>query len=288
MTIRKFIPPIHVYTLLMIFMIISFLSGTFMVLSIILAIVLFHDLGHFLFARLFHWRIHSIMLWVFGGVMKTEEHGNKPIHEDALVTIAGPLQHIIIYVGLFVLSTNAVLPELVYALILYYNTTILLFNLLPIWPLDGGNFLFICLSAMLPYRKPYHSIMIISMCRILALLCAQLFVYPFTFSTFLIMIFIFMENRTEWKQRFYVFIRFLLNRYQGKTSIYKIEPIKVSHDSSMMDVFSQFKRDKKHSISVVYSAHKSKQIDETDCLRGYFYEQQYNKTIGQYIERHPE
>src|SRR5690625_6878376 len=80
-----------------------------MELSIILAIVLFHELGHFLFARLFHWRIHSIMLWVFGGVMKTEEHGNKPIHEDALVTIAGPLQHIIIYVGLFVLSTNNVL-----------------------------------------------------------------------------------------------------------------------------------------------------------------------------------
>src|SRR5690625_7588673 len=97
MTIRKFIPPIHVHPLLMIFMIISFLTGTFMELSIILAIVLFHELGHFLFARLFHWRIHSIMLWVFGGVMKTEEHGNKPIHEDALVTIAGPLQHIIIY-----------------------------------------------------------------------------------------------------------------------------------------------------------------------------------------------
>ncbi|HLS61567.1 MAG TPA: M50 family metallopeptidase [Virgibacillus sp.] len=288
MTIRKFIPPIHVHPLLMIFMIISFLTGTFMELSIILAIVLFHELGHFLFARLFHWRIHSIMLWVFGGVMKTEEHGNKPIHEDALVTIAGPLQHIIIYVGLFVLSTNNVLPESVYDLVLYYNTTILIFNLLPIWPLDGGKFLFICLSAMLPYRKAYHSIMIISMCTSLALLCTQLFVYPFTLSTFLIMIFIFMENRTEWKQRFYVFIRFLLNRYQGKNSIYKIEPIKVSHDSSMMDVFSQFKRDRKHSISVVYSADKSKQIDETDCLRGYFYEQQYNKTIGQYIERHPE
>ena len=288
MTIRKFIPPIHVHPLLMIFMIISFLTGTFMELAIILAIVLFHELGHFLFARLFHWRIHSIMLWVFGGVMKTEEHGTKPIHEDALVTIAGPMQHVIIYVGLFVLSTTFVLPESVYGLILYYNTTILIFNLLPIWPLDGGKFLFICLSAILPYRKAYHSIIIISMCTSIALLCIQLFVYPFTLSTFLIMVFIFMENRTEWKQRFYVFIRFLLNRYQGKNHVYKVEPIKVSHDTSMIHVFSQFKRAKKHSISVIYSAHKSKQIDETDCLHGYFYEQQYNKTIGQYIERHPE
>src|SRR5690625_926455 len=143
MTIRKFIPPIHVHPLLMIFMIISFLTGTFMELAIILAIVLFHELGHFLFARLFHWRIHSIMLWVSGGVMKTEEHGNKPIHEDALVTIAGPMQHVIIYVGLFVLSTTFVLPESVYGLILYYNMTILIFFLLPLWSLDGVKFFMI-------------------------------------------------------------------------------------------------------------------------------------------------
>src|SRR5690625_7669936 len=92
MTIRKFIPPIHVHPLLMIFMIISFLTGTFMELAIILAIVLVHELRHFLFPRLFHWRIHSIMLWVFGVVMKTEEHGNKPIHEDATVETGGPMQ----------------------------------------------------------------------------------------------------------------------------------------------------------------------------------------------------
>src|SRR5690625_6027208 len=100
MTIRKFIPPIHVHPLLMIFMIISFLTGTFMELAIILAIVLFHELGHFLFERLFHLRIHSIMLWIFVGVMKTEEHGNIPIHEDDLVTISDPMLHVIIYVGL--------------------------------------------------------------------------------------------------------------------------------------------------------------------------------------------
>lgn len=288
MTIRKFIPPIHVHPLLMVFIIISFLTGTFTELAIILSIVLFHELGHFLFARLFHWRIHSIMLWVFGGVMKTEEHGNKPIYEDAIVTIAGPLQHVIIYVGLFAMSTHSIVSGSVYDLILYYNTAILIFNLLPIWPLDGGKFLFICLSAILPYRKAYHSIIIISMCTSLALLFAQLFIYPFTLSTFLIMIFIFMENRTEWKQRFYVFIRFLLNRYYSNSHVYKIEPIKVSHDSSMIHVLSQLKRDKKHLITVEFSEGRRKRIDESDCLRGYFYEQQYNKTIGQYIDRHLE
>src|SRR5699024_12020095 len=94
MTTSRILPPIHIHPILIIFIIISFVTGTFLQLFIILSIVLFHELGHYGAAKFFKWRIKGIMLWIFGGVMDTDEHGNKPFHEDIIVTIAGPLQHL--------------------------------------------------------------------------------------------------------------------------------------------------------------------------------------------------
>lgn len=256
-----------------------------MELSIILSIVLFHELGHYTMARIFNWRVQSIMLWVFGGVMTTEEHGNKSILEEALVTIAGPFQHVFVYIGLFFLSTGSLLTPSLLELIFYYNTVILLFNLLPIWPLDGGKLLFICLSALLPYRKAYHFIIMFSMITSIVLVISSLFFIPFTLSIFLIMAFLFMENRTEWKQRYYVFMRFLLRLYEGNGPVNGVQSILVSHQQSLMDVFYQFRREKKHSIYITFPDKARKSIDESDCLRSFFYEKQYNQMIGQVVNK---
>src|SRR5690625_671379 len=285
MIFHKYIPTIHFHPILLIFIIISFLTGTFMELSIILLIVLIHELGHFFMAVFLKWRVDSIMLWVFGGVMKTEEHGNSSLSKEALVIIAGPVQNLMIYLGLYFLSTYSIFPSSVLDLVFYYNTAILLFNLLPIWPLDGGKLLFVFLSSYLPYRKAYHSVIIFSMIISLVFLLLQLFVFPFTLSAFCLMIFLFMENRTEWKQRFFVFIRFLLSRYEGNSYVKKVQPITVSHQNSLMDVFSQFKKGKKHPVYIYYPNHERKFIDESDCLRSYFHDQQYNKTIGEVADK---
>lgn len=268
----------------MVFIAIAFITGTFMELSIILTIVFIHELGHYFMALVFKWRIRGIMLWVFGGVMDTDEHGNRPTHEEVLVTIAGPFQHIIIYIIVFFVSAGELLPSSVLELIIYYNTAIFVFNLLPIFPLDGGKLLFLCLSSMLPYRKAYHSVIIFSIVLSLLLLLLQFLILPFTLSAFLLMIFLCMENRTEWKHRYYVFIRFLLNRYEGNTTVTGVRPIVVSSQSSLMHVFARFKREKKHPIYIIFPGNVRKSVDENDCLRSYFHDKQYNKTIGELVE----
>src|SRR5699024_1160880 len=252
-----------------------------MELAIILSIIFIHELGHYTMAQILQWRIRRIMLWVFGGVMDTDEHGNKPIYEEVLVTIAGPFQHIIIFFIVFLFTTGDILPTSILHLIVYYNTAILLFNLLPIWPLDGGRLFFLYLSSFLPYRKAYHAIIIFSISLSLLIIILQFIFLPFTLSAFLLMIFLCMENRTEWKYRYYVFIRFLLNRYEGKSTVKGIQPITVSSENSLMNVFYLFRREKKHPIYIMFSNRKRIAIDENDCLRSYFYENQYNKKIGE-------
>lgn len=281
MTFRSYLSKIHIHPILLIFIGISFLTGTFMELSIILSIILLHETGHYLMAKRFSWRVDKIMLWVFGGVMDTDEHGNRPIHEEALVTIAGPFQHIFIYIFVYIFSNTELLSSTVLELILFYNTVILIFNLLPIWPLDGGKLLFLGLSAILPYKKAYQLIIIFSMVVSLFLLLLQLFLFPFTLSAFFIMIFILMENRSEWKKRYYVFIRFLLKRYEGNSSVKVIQPVNVRSENTLMEVFSAFMRDKKHSIYINYPDHKRISMDEADCLRSFFHDKHYNKSLGE-------
>lgn len=277
---RKYFPPIHIHPILLIFIVISFLTGTFVELIIILSIVLIHELGHYVMSQFFHWRVESIMLWVFGGVMKTDEHGNKSIYEETFVTIAGPLQHVLIYGILFIFSAGHVFPASLIKLMYHYNTIILIFNLLPIWPLDGGKLLFIGLSTRLPYRKAYEVSLITSMILSILILTLFLLLYPFTLSAFLMMLFLFMESYQDWKRRQYVFIRFLLNRYQGNHIVKAVYPLSVLSTSTLMEVFSLFKRERKHPLYVTYPNNERKQLDESDCLRRYFYEKKYDESIG--------
>jgi stage IV sporulation protein FB len=279
--IKNNLKKVHIHPILIVFILISFLTGTFIELTIILSIVFIHEFGHFMMASFFKWRISRVMLWAFGGVMDTDEHGNRPILEEALVLIAGPFQHLVIYFGVFIISAVHLFPSSVVELIFYYNTIILLFNLLPIWPLDGGKLLFLFLSSHFSFKKAYHFIILFSMCISILLLLLQLWLLPFTFSALLIMLFLLMENRVEWRHRYFVFMRFLLKRYEGDSSLRGMKSIVLPHNSSLMDVFSHFKRQKKHAIYVTYPDRERKMMDENECLRYYFYYKHYNKTMGE-------
>ncbi|RYG74819.1 stage IV sporulation protein FB [Lentibacillus lipolyticus] len=283
MTLHRFLPPIHIHPVLLVFVIISFLTGTFIELMVILGIVFIHELGHFMMASVFKWRIRGIVLWVFGGVMDTDEHGTRPLHEEVLVTVAGPMQHLFIYMLLFFLSGTSIVPSSIVEMALFYNTAILLFNLLPIWPLDGGKLLFLLFSEFFPYRKAYHSILLCSLCLNGILMIVLLFAVPFTLSAFLLFSFLAMENRKNWKYRYYVFMRFLLRRYQGDANFKRIRPIEVSCYSLLLDVFNHFRRDKKHTIYVTFPGNNRQSIDEMDCLHSYFHERHHHTPIGEIV-----
>ncbi|WP_067727283.1 M50 family metallopeptidase [Oceanobacillus damuensis] len=281
MNFSKYLPSIHLHPVLYIFIVISFLTGTFLELFIIFFLVLFHEMGHYAVARNLKWRIGNIVLWVFGGVMDTEEHGNKPIKEEALVTLAGPFQHLVIYFLCFLAESFYLVPVSVVELVLYYNTVLLLFNLLPIWPLDGGKLLLLILSAYIPYKKSYQFTILFSMVTTVCVLLIQLLFFPFTLSSFFIWLFLFGENRSDWKQRSYVFMRFLLKRYEGESSINGVIPINVASDSTFLELFSRFRREKKHPVYIIYPGNERKSVDETDCLQSYFYERTYDTSVGE-------
>ncbi len=111
--------------------------------AIFFASLLAHELGHALEAQREGMEIDGITLWLFGGVAKFR--GTFPsAGAEFRIAIAGPLVSLALG-GLFVLlAWVAGLPESIDAVVAwlgYINLLLLVFNLLPALPLDGGRVL---------------------------------------------------------------------------------------------------------------------------------------------------
>ena len=135
-------------------------------------IVLCHEFGHCFGARLSGGEAHEILLWPLGGLALTSPpHTPKA---NLITVVAGPLVNVVF---LFVVScvllawkqTPAALPlnpfkpfataapiesEIQHWLVIFFtlNYIILLFNLAPVFPLDGGR----VLQCVLWYRRGYR------------------------------------------------------------------------------------------------------------------------------------
>jgi Zn-dependent protease/CBS domain-containing protein len=108
--------------------------------------LLSHEMGHALVARRLGVAVDGITLWIFGGVARLRGEAATPGME-ARIAIAGPLVSLALGV-LFGAATFALdvtggppLIEGGCAWLAFSNATLLVFNLIPAFPLDGGRLL---------------------------------------------------------------------------------------------------------------------------------------------------
>ena len=104
--------------------------------------ILLHELGHAWEARREGLEVDGITLWLFGGVSQFKG-GFPSAGAEFRIAIAGPLVSLVLGV-FFVLIAIAGLPSAVdgvAAWLGYINLALLVFNLIPALPLDGGRVL---------------------------------------------------------------------------------------------------------------------------------------------------
>jgi Zn-dependent protease len=103
--------------------------------------LLLHELGHALQARREGVRIDGITLWLFGGVARLR--GTFPgAGAEFRIAIAGPIVTAVlagVFVGLAVVTHFGNVFDGVVTWLGYINLLLLVFNLLPALPLDGGR-----------------------------------------------------------------------------------------------------------------------------------------------------
>ena len=130
-----------------IFLIIFYFTKQIEIYAMIMFFALIHELGHLIAGLLMGMKPEKIELMPFGVSIsfkiKVEEYnkkikkGNKLEIKKILVALAGPLTNFII----IVITTNINLDIFKSLMIIYTNFLIMIFNLLPIYPLDGGRIL---------------------------------------------------------------------------------------------------------------------------------------------------
>lgn len=126
--------------------------GAWFTLTLLLAVfacVVLHELGHALMARVFGIGTDSITLYPIGGVARLRGMSEKPL-EEICIALAGPAVNLVLAAGLFaaVLFTAVLLPtsldlaagQFLMTLCLS-NVVLMVFNLIPCFPMDGGRVL---------------------------------------------------------------------------------------------------------------------------------------------------
>lgn len=127
-----------------VFIIATIFSGIINEILLMLFILCLHELGHIIVIRILKYEISSITLLPFGAIIDCRMK-NQSLLKELLVYMSGLLVNIIIAMALLIIDRNSPL--------MYINGILLVFNLLPIVPLDGGKILHVIIAYFSPYKK---------------------------------------------------------------------------------------------------------------------------------------
>ena len=220
----------HIYLdkLFLLFLVIIIITGNFNTFIPYFALLMIHELGHALAGIVLGYQLDRISIYPYGGITSFNLPLNIPLKEELFILIMGPMMQIIGYL---------ILKNIFYDIsILHY--ALLFFNLLPIYPLDGGKILNVFCNYYFNYLRSFNLTLVISLMFIIGL-----FAYNFiNFNLNLVLMLIFLVTKIYdvYHKRFYYYNRFLLERYLHHYSFSKFKYI---------DNIKKFYRDTKHMVN---------------------------------------
>jgi Zn-dependent protease len=127
----------------------SMLVHSVILLSAVFGCVALHELGHALMARVYGIRTRDITLYPIGGVARLERMSERP-GEEFWIAVAGPAVNVVLagllFASLILLGQPLApgeSPGLPIVLLMqelaWINVFLVVFNLLPVFPMDGGR-----------------------------------------------------------------------------------------------------------------------------------------------------
>ena len=124
-------------------------QGTIFIILLFLCVLL-HELGHVFAARYYGVQTRDVTLWPFGGISSMERMPEKP-SQELIVALAGPAVNVVIAAGLLLWLGPRLNPESLTqiqdpavslaAKLAGANIILVLFNMIPAFPMDGGRVL---------------------------------------------------------------------------------------------------------------------------------------------------
>ena len=152
-------------------------------------------------AYVFRFEIHKIEILPFGAYLSLKDFYFQPIWKEICVVLAGLCSHIFIYLGIKLLFDGIYQDYL-----LTMNMFVFAFNLLPIYPLDGGRVLGLLLQSVMDLKKA-----LLMTLKISIFVYCVLFLFYVQMNTLVILGYLFFQLL-----KYYRFIYAYLRIYYGR------------------------------------------------------------------------
>lgn len=205
-----------------IFLILFYFTKQIEIYAIIMIFAIIHEIGHLLVGLLIGMKPEKIEIMPFGVSIsfkinakeynKKIKKGNAFEIKKILVALAGPITNFII----ILIASNLKLNLIKGMLIIYTNFLIMIFNLLPIYPLDGGRILKGILHIIFGKRKAEKYINIISNITVIVItvISSILILYIHNIAIFLIdiyLLYLVLKENSIYKKREEIYKKLLEN-----------------------------------------------------------------------------
>ncbi|MFD2612575.1 M50 family metallopeptidase [Paenibacillus gansuensis] len=245
------------HPLFVVMMLLSLVTGLFLELLTLFAIVFIHELGHAAAARAYGWNVTEIMLLPFGGVAAVDDPAGAPAGQDVVVALAGPLQNLLmagfgLWFGQMGWWSESWTDYFVTA-----NVMIGAFNLLPVLPLDGGRILHTLLGFIFPYHRTLLICAWVSLALGAGLTLLSLGGYggKVQLNFFILGLFLVYSNWYGYLHAPYHFLRYMMYRERRSSRMVQrgtsANPIVVRTTNTVSQTAKLFMREKYHLIYVL-------------------------------------
>jgi len=240
-----------------IFIILCALCGYIKNITIIFGICLIHELGHIFFIKLYKYKVVSVELFPFGGFTTIDKKINSDINKDIVIAFGGIFFQFILMLLIYLFKNN--INVITYNLIMQYSVLLIIFNLIPVIPLDGNNILHLLLEKIFSYHLSYYLNFFISLIFLIIFLFIN---YKFKLDNYFIISYLFYKCVSYIKNYKYIKKRFLLERYLYNFDYNKIENNTKHLNSLRKGVLHYFKENNKYVLekkkieTIIYNINK--------------------------------
>lgn len=187
------------------------ITGHFSNLIVFTSIIIIHEFGHVITSLFFKYKIDKIIIYPYGGLTKVDKRINTNINNDIIVAISGLLFQTIYFILVLFLYKNNIIREYIYNLFYLYHKSMLIFNILPIIPLDGSKVVNLILCKYLNFNIANKLTIIISFVTIIFFLFSNIFDKNYSM---IMVIGVLLNNIYKfYNELSYIYNRFLLERY---------------------------------------------------------------------------
>lgn len=204
---------INLFTYL--FLILSMLSGYFREIFIVFIILIIHELGHFFLMKLLNINVQSITIYPYGGMIKSSMLINTNSLKVILISLGGVLIQFLFLGFVFIIYKFGIMNNYYYDIFFKYNFFIIIFNLLPIYPLDGYKLLNSFFELFMSFKISIYFSFIVN---IIFLILFFVYLYIYRVSNYLIIIFL-IVNLVNYLRE----IKYIINKFYVERIIYDLK-----------------------------------------------------------------